>query len=222
MPTTNDLWIVVPAYNEATVIYPVITELITVVSHNVIVVDDGSTDNTAPEAHCAGAKVIHHDRNYGQGRALVTGIQYALSSGAEYIATFDADGQHEAFSLRFMLSDIRTKGVDIVLGSRLPPTHSLRRLMLRVATWFTRVHSGLNVSDTHNGLRLMNRKAAEAIRITQPRMAHASEILREIRRNNLKWSECPVSIRYTEYSRSKGQPLMRGSARILWDLAFRK
>lgn len=201
-------WIVVPAFNEAQVINPVISELLRRYS-DVVAVDDASQDDTANIAERAGAVVLRHLINRGQGAALKTGIDYALQHGADAVVTFDADGQHSVDDVAKLLVPIAAGTHDVALGSRflnnasnIPP---LRRMVLRFAVIFTRVFSNIKVTDTHNGLRAFSRTAAEQVRIKQDRMAHASEILDEIVALNLRYTEVPVTIVYNHYSRSKGQ-----------------
>lgn len=215
-------WVVIPAWREATVIRRVVEEVRPLVKA-VVVVNDGSPDSTASEALAGGAIVLTHCVNLGQGAALQTGIDYALLHGAEQIFTFDADGQHSTESLGIMAEILATQNVEVVLGSRwrghAEAIPGLRRLILKAAVIFTRAHSGLNLTDTHNGLRLFTRKAAQQIRITQSRMAHASEILDQIGRLKLRYAEAPVTVRYTEYSLAKGQKIS-GMFRVLADIFY--
>jgi glycosyltransferase involved in cell wall biosynthesis len=206
----NGTWIVVPAFNEANVIADVVAD-VRVRHPEVVVVDDCSEDGTGLAAMAAGAVVLRHPVNLGQGAALQTGIRYALEQGADYIVTFDSDGQHRAQDIDVLLARQRETGADVVIGSRflgsavgLPP---LRRLMLKAATLFTRLSTGIPVSDAHNGLRLFTRRAAKEMRIRQNRMAHASEIIDQLGALKLKVAEAPVTIVYTEYSLRKGQKL---------------
>lgn len=188
-----------------------------------MVVDDGSGDATGSEAQAGGATVLTHVANVGQGAALQTGIEFALLQGADYIFTFDADGQHDPESLKVLAETMRSTGADVVLGSRwlgrVEAMPRLRRAILQLAVVFTRLHSGLGVSDTHNGLRLFTRAAALRLRITQPRMAHASEILAQIGTSKLRFAEAPVTVRYTEYSLRKGQRIS-GMFRVLLDIFY--
>jgi glycosyltransferase involved in cell wall biosynthesis len=204
------LWVVVPAYNEGLVIGAVVGEL-RAAGRNVVVVDDCSSDGTGAAAAAAGARVLRHPVNLGQGAALQTGIRYALMQEADCIVTFDADGQHRAEDIAVMIETQAATGADVVLGSRflgrtenMPP---LRRVVLKLAALFTRLTSGIAVTDAHNGLRLLTRRAAARIRITQDRMAHASEIADQIGSLGLSVAEAPVTIVYTEYSLHKGQTL---------------
>lgn len=220
----RDCWIVVPAFNEAASIASVVASLRRAGYAQVCVVNDGSKDGTAALALAAGASVLDHVTNLGQGAALQTGIDYALAAGARYICTFDADGQHGVESLGELLKALERSGADVALGSRfltsasaVPPS---RRMLLKAALLFTRMHAGVRVTDTHNGLRAFTRKAAASFRIEQPAMAHASEILQKIGAANLRFIEVPVRIDYTEYSRAKGQSGF-DSVKILLDLLYR-
>ena len=216
--------VILAAYNEAAVIAAVISDLQRA-GYRVVVVDDGSTDETANIAAKAGALVIEHPINLGQGAALQTGLDFALRAGAEIVVTFDADGQHRAADIAGLVEALSAQGADFALGSRflgdsvnLP--HS-RRFLLKLATAFTRFTTGLSITDTHNGLRAMTRRGARSIQLRQNRMAHASEILHQIATSGLKYVEAPVTIEYSAYSLAKGQTLA-DSLFILVDLFARR
>lgn len=212
--------LVIAAYNEGEVIRGVIEEARRAFP-DVIVVDDGSRDGTGVAALAAGATLLTHPINLGQGAALQTGLEYAVSRGHGYIATFDADGQHDVADVRAMVETLERTGKQVALGSRFiehgASVPMLRRWLLHAATLFTRVTTGLDVSDAHNGLRVLRADAARTIRLRQNRMAHASEILEEIGRHRLSYVEVPVHIRYTDYSMAKGQSGF-GAFNILLDL----
>jgi glycosyltransferase involved in cell wall biosynthesis len=214
------LWAVCAAYNEAATIGRVVAEL-SRAGHQVVVVDDGSSDRTRHIAAAAGANVVVHPINLGQGAALQTGIDYALSQGADILVTFDADGQHRVSDIPRLVDALRRERADFALGSRfLGQTYNLpllRRWVLRAATVFTRLTTGLSLTDSHNGLRALTRQGAAAIRLRQNRMAHASEILVEIAQSGLRYVEVPVTIEYTAYSLAKGQRI-GDSVTILLDL----
>ncbi len=204
----DKVYVVIAAYNEAAAIGHVVGELRAVCPH-VVVVDDGSADETWQQARAAGAVVLRHLLNRGQGAALQTGISYALEQGAEVIVTFDADGQHRPQDIPPLVAPIAAGEVDICLGSRfLEHADSVplgRRIMLIGAIVFTRLTSGLKLSDAHNGLRAFSRRAAERFDIQLDRMAHASELIDQVRSSGLPYREVPVQIRYTDYSLAKGQ-----------------
>jgi glycosyltransferase involved in cell wall biosynthesis len=218
------LWVICAAYNEATTIGRVVAELGRA-GYRVVVVDDGSADGTRHIAAAAGADVVVHPVNLGQGAALQTGIDYALSRGADILVTFDADGQHRVVDIPVLVDALRRERADFALGSRfLGQTYNLpalRRWILYAATIFTRLTTGLRLTDSHNGLRALTRKGAAAIRLRQNRMAHASEILVEIAQSGLRYVEVPVTIEYTAYSLAKGQRI-GDSVTILLDLFARE
>ena len=214
---------VVPAYNEERTIGAVVNDLIRH-SIQVIVVDDGSDDNTYKRALASGAVTLRHIVNLGQGAALSTGIKRALLMGGDIIVTFDADGQCRASDIDNLVSPILSEKADIVLGSRFLKENKIpfsRYLLLKLAILYTRFTTGLKLTDTHNGLRAFSRHVAEALSLTQPRMAHASEILKKIALNKWSFVEAPTTILYTPYSLSKGQSGWHGF-KILFDLWFRK
>lgn len=203
--------VVIAAYNEGSALAEVIRGL-----HGlcrwIIVVDDGSSDDTFEVAVAAGAHVLVHPLNLGQGAALQTGIDYAVKKGADFIVTFDADGQHAAAEIAPMVQKLVDSGVDLVLGSRfLGRTVNMPRskaITLWLAIRFSRLTTGLHITDTHNGFRVLTRKTAKRLRIRQNRMAHASEFLDEIASKKLSFVEFPVTITYTPYSMAKGQRIL--------------
>ncbi len=210
-------YVVVPAFNEGAAIRDVLSELVAAYPH-VVVVDDGSTDGTFAAARAVAPHVLRHVVNRGQGAALQTGVEFALRRGAQYVVTFDADGQHRVEDIRALLEPLAGGGCDVTLGSRFLGMKSQmplsRRLLLRMAVLFTRVTSRLPITDAHNGLRAFTRSAAERLDISMDRMEHASEVLDIIRSRRLRFREVPVRIRYTDYSLGKGQSA-RDALRVL-------
>jgi glycosyltransferase involved in cell wall biosynthesis len=218
-----DVWIVIPAFNEAAVIGDVVADVRSVFDH-VVCVDDGSTDGSAERITATGAHLVRHPVNLGQGAALQTGVRYSLAQpGAERFVTFDADGQHRVEDVVTMLAIAHERSADAVLGSRfLLPDGEVpwqKRVVLRATAAISPTARRLRLSDAHNGLRLFNRKAASQLNITMNGMAHASEITGFLARSGLRVTEAPVSIRYTDYSRAKGQSLLNG-VNILFDLSL--
>ena len=211
-----DVWIVVPAFNEAAIIGEVIADVRAAFDH-VVCVDDGSRDETGALALRAGAHLVRHPVNLGQGAAIQTGVEYARRQpGAEVFVTFDADGQHRVKDVLRMIDKLTTEDVDIVIGTRFADhgvrsdVPFLKRIVLRTAVFLSPRNRRLRLSDAHNGLRVFNRKVAEGLDITMSGMGHASEIIAMIDENHWRVTEEPVEILYTEYSKSKGQPLLNG------------
>jgi len=200
--------LVIAAYNEGRRLGQTLRS-INRLDYQVVVVDDGSADDTSAVALQYPVWLLRHQCNCGQGAALQTGIDFALSQGADFLVTFDADGQHAVDGLDALLEPVRTGQADVALGSRfLGRTVGLRWsrwLVLKLGVLFTRLVSGVRVTDAHNGLRAFSRHGAQRIRINQDRMAHASEILDRIRSAGLRFCEVPVTIRYSEETRAKGQ-----------------
>jgi glycosyltransferase involved in cell wall biosynthesis len=216
--------VVVPAFNESGPIAAVVRQLLPHCSL-CIVVDDGSSDETAAVAAAAGAVVLRHVVNRGQGAAMLTGIRYALHERPDAIVSFDADGQHHAADIPALVAPILAGRADVALGSRfLGTTEGMprsRRFVLRGGILFTRAFSGIRVTDVHNGLRAWSRRAAEQLTITLDGMAHASEILDQIRTHGWRFVEVPTTVRYSAYSLGKGQSAFN-SIRIVLQLILQR
>jgi glycosyltransferase involved in cell wall biosynthesis len=220
-----DVWLVVPVYNEATVVAGVMAEALKTFPH-IVCVDDGSRDGSAEAVAGTGVHLVRHPVNLGQGAALQTGISYALRQpGMRYVVTFDADGQHRVVDVEAMVEVVRAGDADVVLGSRfLGETAGvplLKRVVLRTIAALSPTSRRLKLTDAHNGLRLLSRDAAARLRITMNGMAHASEIVGWLAKSGLRVREVPVTIVYTDYSKSKGQSLING-VNILFDLSVRQ
>jgi len=218
-----DTWVIIPAFNEERVISKVLNQF-TKLPYGVVVVDDGSTDQTLDKCRQFPVEILHHKVNLGQGAALRTGIKFALKfPKIRYLVTFDADGQHRVQDVKRMLFKCKSGRFDIVLGSRFLKSGKavnidrLKKFILRLAVIFTRITTGLSLTDTHNGLRVMTAKAARKIKITHNGMAHASDIIFQVALHKLKYCEVPVVITYTTYSKKKGQRLIN-SLNILWTI----
>ncbi|MGD2109898.1 MAG: glycosyltransferase family 2 protein [Phycisphaerae bacterium] len=212
-------FVVIAAYNEEACIADVAAE-VRAVYPNVVVVDDGSNDRTYEEARRGATHALRHVINRGQGAALQTGIEFALAHNAKYVVTFDADGQHRVEDVAPMLAPITSGECEITLGSRflgsVQEMPASRKLMLKIAVMFTRIVNRVSVTDAHNGFRAFSSRAARQINITLDRMAHASELIDQIRASRLPFKEVPVRISYTEYSMRKGHASWRGAFKILW------
>ena len=204
--------IVVPAFNESTVIFDVLKSLPKrlpdIDNIQVVVVDDGSFDQTQDLAKKANVKVIRHLLNRGAGAATKTGIEYAKSRNADIIISFDADGQHNAADLSKLIAPIISGEADLVIGSRFRQKQKMPfdRLILNwLANLVTLILFGVSSTDSQSGLRAFSQKAADFIDFKADRMDFSSEILLEAKRHNLRVVEVPTRAIYSSYSREKGQ-----------------
>jgi glycosyltransferase involved in cell wall biosynthesis len=207
-PDLGGVVVVVPAYREAAVVGEVVRALRERLPR-VIVVDDGSPDATAARAREAGAQVLRHAVNLGQGAALQTGITAALRQGARVVVTFDADGQHRPDDALTLAQAVLRGEADVVLGSRFlgtaPGMPRSRRWLLKAAVLATRLLYGARLTDAHNGLRALSAPAAARIRLRNAGMAHATEIVHQALQLGLRVAERPVTVVYSDYSLAKGQ-----------------
>jgi polyprenyl-phospho-N-acetylgalactosaminyl synthase len=221
----SSVFIIIPAYNEHTVIQTVVKQ-ITNLSYSVVVIDDGSNESLSSAFKNISVYFLRHRINLGQGAALQTGIEFAVKKNASYIITFDGDGQHEPDDIGKLISILDRSSSDIVFGSRFlkGAVHNMpikRKIVLQAARYINYIFTGILLSDAHNGFRAMNKKAAAAIQLKENRMAHATEILYQVRKNKLKYAEVPVTVSYTPYSLKKGQTT-KNSFRILLDIILSK
>jgi len=217
----SSIFIVIPAFNEEKTIANVIENLLQANYSNIIIVDDGSADQTLKIVKKYPVYLCKHAINCGQGAALRTGNELALKKNADIIVHFDADGQHKVEEIQSFIKAIES-GYDIAIGSRflsvkqnIPFTK--KYFIHKPAIFINWFFSGLKLTDAHNGFRALNRLAARKIHITQNRMAHNTEIPAEIVKHKLKHTEIPVEVIYKEY----GQGL-RGGINIIFDLLKQK
>ncbi len=222
---SEQAWIIIPCYNEQEVLRDTVSRAVET-GLEVVVVDDASTPPAAELLGDLPVHLIRHPLNLGQGAALQTGMDYACSQGAPAALHFDADGQHRVEDIGLFLAAL-AEGADVVLGSRfLRPDDSAgipwrKRLLLQCARVVNLLFTGLWLTDAHNGFRALNRRALQLINLRENRMAHASEILQQIRGHHLRVIEVPTVIDYSAYSQAKGQRLSN-SLNILLDLLMRK
>jgi len=220
------VYIIVPVFNERLTVRKVVTSL-SEYGFSVIVVDDASTDNSYDSIKDLHIHYLLHEVNLGQGAAIQTGIEYALSKeDATIFATFDGDGQHRPEDLLEMIKPIEKNEADIVMGSRFllgafSNASFIRKTAIQTARIINFLFTGLWLTDAHNGLRVFNRKTASLLDLKENGMAHASEILFRMAKYKLRFKEIPVHILYTDYSRKKGQSLFSG-IKIFFDLVFNR
>jgi len=216
------IFVVVPAFNEEKKIGRVLSDLFEHGYDKVVVVDDGSQDDTYGKAKELGAMVLRHAINRGQGAALETGNKFAVSQGAEIVVHFDGDGQFKAESISGAVKLLKENNVDVIFGSRFLTTESKipffkKYFIIPVARIINNFITGLNLSDAHNGFRVLTKNAAERIVITQDGMAHNSEITKLVKEYSLAHLEYPIEVIYEEFGQGVG-----GGMRILRDILVAK
>lgn len=216
---------VVPIFNESPVLATVLDSLLEVFPH-VICIDDGSTDHSAEIAQERGVRVVRHVINIGQGGALQTAFSILHKERKfDYLITFDADGQHSPEDARRMLLELYDSGYDIVFATRFGGKCAneiplIKRLILKSVVRFNRAITDVNLSDTHNGLRALRLRVVPALDITHFGMAHATELVSKALQAKLRYTEVSVRIKYSEYSKRKGQSMLN-SINILLDFLWR-
>ncbi len=214
--------VVIPAFNEAQAIGDVVRDIVEH-GHDPVVVDDGSSDATYEEARRGGATVLRHWVNRGYGAALTTGSDWAVQRGYEIVVHFDADGQHEVDEIAAVTQPVADGEADVTIGSRFLGQGRriplLRKILIKAAILFTRVLSGVALSDAHNGFRAFSSSALRQIQCREDGMAYASEVVERIGRRGLRLREVPVTISYTDYSLGKGEgnlAKLRVGLQFLW------
>lgn len=188
--------VVIPAYNEGRSIGKVVRE-VKELGADVIVVDDGSWDNTRDEAERAGAVVVKHIVNVGVGLATVTGNEYAVKRGYKLVANIDADEQHSPGDIPKALKHLEENSLDIVFGSRFLGDTTRFPLILKIGnkflTYVNRTFFGVRVTDSQTGFRLMKAEAWQKLGIKSPGYSICSEIAAKAGQRGLKSGEIPVA-----------------------------
>lgn len=218
MTNMHKTYIILPAYSESKVIKEVIASIKKEGYNNIIVVDDGSSDNTYQEAKSTGVITLSHPINRGKGAATQTGIDAAKLLNADIIVTMDSDGQHDPKDIKKLIKPILENKADVVIGSRMLNTKDMpssRILMNKIANIVTYIFFGIMVSDSQSGLRAYSKKAYNSVYTYMDRYEFESEMLGQIKSANLKIKEVPIKVIYTDYSRSKYKHMNRFSAQGL-------
>lgn len=217
------VYAVVPCLNEGLRIKSVIENLKPFVA-KVVVVDDGSVDNTSSQAGEAGAIVLRHQINRGYGAALTTGFAWCLDNGAEIILMFDGDGQFDAAEIPKLISPLTEGRADIVLGSRFLDKQSVdstpwtkKYLILYPARILEKLVTGLPLSDVHNGFRAMMAGTVRKLTFQHDGMAWQTELDKQIKSLKLRYLEVPVKVRYYKYGQG-----FAGGVLIIKDLLLSK
>jgi len=223
--TVSKRVVVIPAYNESPVLTLVVKSLLEK-EYSIIIVDDGSDPPLYSHVQNMPVYFLRHRANLGQGAALQTGFDFAKKLNPDLVISFDADGQHDVTCIPSLIEPLLNNEADVALGSRFLSTEKTnmpftKKILLQIARGVNYLFSGLLLSDAHNGLRAFNRVALDKITITENRMAHASEIIFEIKKHGLRFKEIAVTIAYTDYSKKKGQSSW-DSIKILFDLILHK
>jgi polyprenyl-phospho-N-acetylgalactosaminyl synthase len=221
----ENTYIIIPVYNESGVIADVVKE---VRKHfkNVVCINDGSADDSSNEINKAGATLVEHPINLGQGATIQTGVDFALQDQtAQYFVTFDGDGQHSIDDVIKMLDYLVDNDLDIVVGSRFSGTalniSPSKRALLRLAAVYSGRTTGLRLSDPYNGLRVFNRRFAENLKLTLADYSHPTEVAHRIAEGDYRYAEVPVTITYTDFSKADGQPMLN-AVNISIDLLFHR
>ncbi len=213
------IFCVIPAFNEEKNIISVISQA-KKFADVVVAVDDGSSDRTVDFAKRTGAIILKHIINRGQGAALRTGTAYCLDSGADIIVHFDADGQFLSQDIKRVAAPIELGQAQVVFGSRfLCAEHSSempffkKYFIMPLAKAANKLFFGVNLTDPQSGFRAMSAEAAREISWKQDRMAHCSEIMFEVKKNNFKIKEVPIKVIYKNFGQN-----FSGGLKILKDL----
>jgi glycosyltransferase involved in cell wall biosynthesis len=219
--------VVIPAYNEASVIGDVIREVAASGPYLTIVIDDGSKDAThALAGAIPGVVALRHKINRGKGAATKTGIVAALRLNADIVVTMDGDGQHDPSDIEALILPIKNGDYDVVLGTRkrikgeMPLIKIVANKIGNIVTW---LFYGIHVSDSQSGFRAYSRFAASIIDTKADKYEYDSKVIREINNNRLRFIEVPIKVRYTAYSMGKPQKQgfingLRTLFRIVWGM----
>lgn len=214
MISRSDILVCIPAYNESSVIAEVISGLRKLGFLHILIINDGSTDQTEEVAREAGALVITHLINRGAGAASQTGIHFARQNGYGYVLQLDGDGQHYLEDADALIQCMEEGNFDLVIGSRfLLKEHEIPRkriLYNKISNLFTNWFCIGNFTDSQSGFRLLNRKAIEELQLTLDGFGYCSEMIFMAEKGGLRIGEVAIRVRYTEYSMSKGQSFSNG------------
>jgi UDP-N-acetylglucosamine---dolichyl-phosphate N-acetylglucosaminyltransferase len=202
----REVFIIIPAFNEAKAIGKVLDDLLAIGYNKIIVIDDGSRDETFNISKNKGVVALRHIINRGKGAATQTGIDAARLLGADYAVTIDADGQHNPHEIESLLEPLFEDKYDVALGSRLISKSKMplsRKIVNRIGNLITYFFYGIYVSDSQSGMRAYNRKALSCINTTFDRYEFESEVLHQINIHKLRYIEIPITVTYSDYSMNK-------------------
>jgi len=184
----NDIFVVIPAYNEAKTIGHIVKGLVGK-GLRVVVVDDGSKDHTIVEANRFGAELIVHSKNRGKGQCIREGLEYCLENGCEAVITMDGDGQHDIKEIDNFIKIYKESNADIVIGNRMHCPKKMpfiRRLTNIIMSFILSYLLRFRIDDSQCGFRLLSKRAIETMSLRTTRYEIESEMLVEAIRHNLK------------------------------------
>ncbi len=226
MKVEKKICIIIPIYNEAQVLASVVSEIHQAGKYTIIVIDDGSDDQSFLTAKKLGVIALRHKINRGKGAAVKTGIEVAKLLDADIVVTMDGDGQHDPLDIFALVKPIIEDGCDVVLGSRLMNHEGMPAIKVvanKIGNIFTWLFYGIFVSDSQSGYRAFSKYAIQVINTRADKYEYDSKVIREMKNNRLKFVEVPVQVRYTEYSMGKKhkQGFVNGLktlGRMIWDM----
>jgi|TARA_B110000483_G_C18025239_1_gene476563 glycosyltransferase involved in cell wall biosynthesis len=217
----DNIYILIPVYNEEKKIESVITELSSLFK-NIVAINDGSTDSTQDILESLNVITLKHSINLGQGAAISTGFKYIQQlKNADAIVTFDADGQHSVEDAKTFAEEILLCKEEIIFGTRFKQSRSniplIKKIVLSIVVIFTNKLSKINLSDAHNGLKALKKTCLKKIDINIDGFGFESQIIHQVSKKGIRYKEMPTNTIYTSYSQNKGQKLSNGLI-ILEDL----
>lgn len=217
----DNIYILIPIYNEEKKIESVITELSSLFK-NIVAINDGSTDSTQDILESLNVITLKHSINLGQGAAISTGFKYIQQiKNADAVVTFDADGQHSVEDAKAFAEEILLCKEEIIFGTRFKQSRSniplIKKIVLSIVVIFSNKLSKINLSDAHNGLKALKKTCLKKIDINIDGFGFESQIIHQVSKKGIRYKEMPTNTIYTSYSKNKGQKLSNGLI-ILEDL----
>ena len=214
----QEIFIIIPAKDEAPRIQKVIQRTIAQGYENIVVVDDGSRDDTGKVAKALGAIVLKHPINLGPGAATQTGFEYAIKRNAGIVVTMDADGQHFPEDIVGLIEAMERTNSDLVIGSRFLQRDNeipfIRRCYNRVGNLITFFLTGVHVTDSQSGMKAIRSSAVRKMNIRLNGYAFCTEIIMLIKELKLTHSETPIKVLYSRETMEKGQSFLNGMKMI--------
>jgi glycosyltransferase involved in cell wall biosynthesis len=210
----NKVFVIIPAKDESSRITQVISKTLEEGFTNIVVVNDGSSDNTGQIADSfADVTVLHHWINLGPGASTYTGIRYAVEQGAEIVVTIDADNQHDATDIYKLVEEMYHSDYDMVLGSRFLQVNDIPKSRIfynKIGNFISYFVTGVYLTDSQSGLKALSRNFCKFLEIKHNGFEFCIEIIKQAKIYNAKIKELPISVTYTKETMQKGQNLISG------------